>query len=88
MESTTQTETVSTQPAPLLLRQIVDAADSLNDEQKEKILWQIKMQKALKAAEELDEVLATGELLVSSEEEIAEIVSKYRKEKYEATLRH
>lgn len=67
---------------PSLLREIVDEADMLDDEGKMEILRKIRMQKALNMAKELDEKLK-GNTLNFSEDEIADIVSKDRKERYE-----
>ncbi len=87
IDTTTQTANATEATVqPSLLRQIVDAADSLTDEQKQKVLWQIKMQKALKAAEDLDKMLENNTIRLT-EDEIAELVSKDRRENYEKTLR-
>ncbi len=69
------------EPKPSLLREIVDEADMLDDEGKMEILRKIRMQKALNMAKELDEKLK-GNTLNFSEDEIADIVSKDRKERY------
>ncbi|MCY7422181.1 MAG: hypothetical protein LH478_10625 [Chitinophagaceae bacterium] len=67
---------------PSLPREIVDEVDMLDDEGKMEILRNIRMQKALSMAKVLDEKL-NGNTLMFSEEEIADIVSKDRKDRYE-----
>ncbi|CAN5260209.1 hypothetical protein BH11BAC6_BH11BAC6_07010 [soil metagenome] len=68
-----------------LLRQIVDEADALDETGKAAILRKIKLQKALESAKLLDEALERSEILVK-EEEIADLISAYRKDQYEKSL--
>ena len=70
---------------PSLLRAIVDEADMLDDEGKLEILRKIKIQKALKMTKLLDEKLQINTLHYT-ENEIAEMVSKDRKEQYEQKI--
>lgn len=65
---------------PSLLRQIVDAADVLDDEGKIEILRQIKMQKALKLAKKADELMQGNPDI--TDDEIVEMVSEYRRSHY------
>ena len=80
METIKETSTII-EKKPSLLRQIVDEVDMLDEEGKVKILRKIKMEKSLKLAKEIDEELKNCERLVA-EEDIADLVSNYRKEKY------
>lgn len=68
---------------PSLLRQIVDAADVLDDEGKIEILRQIKMQKALKLAKKVDAMLE-GNTVEMTDEEVADIISEDRKKMYQS----
>lgn len=65
---------------PSLLRQIVDAADMLDDEGKIEILRQIKMQKALKLAKKADELMQGNPDI--TDDEIVEMVSEFRRSQY------
>jgi len=69
--------------APSLLRQIVDAADSLDDQGKAEILKKIKLQKALQLAKVADEMLK-GNTLDLTEDEIVAIVDEDRRRRFDA----
>jgi hypothetical protein len=75
----------ATERKPSLLRAIVDEADMLDDEGKLEILRKLKIQKALKMTKILDERLQKNTLHYT-ENEIAEMVSKDRKEQYEQKI--
>ena len=72
---------------PSLLRQIVDEVDSLDREKQHLLLLQLRKERLLADAEILDAKLK-GNTIELTEEEIAEIVSKDRKERYEQKNRH
>ena len=69
--------------APSLLRQIVEAADSLDDQGKAEILKKIKLQKALQLAKVADEMLK-GNTLDLTEDEIVAIVDEDRRRRFDA----
>ena len=71
----------NTEIKPSLLRQIVDEVDMMDDEGKEAVLRKIKMEISLKNAIEIDKELEHCERLIA-EDDIADLVSKYRKEQY------
>ena len=73
--------------APSLLRQIVDEVDALNDIEKADLLRKLKLQKALVFAQKADTMLE-GKFKPMSEEEIVEMVSINRKERYENKTRN
>ena len=73
--------------APSLLRQIVDEVDALNDIEKAEILRKIKLQKALAFAQKADTMLE-GKFKPMLVEEIVEMVSTNRKERYENKTRN
>ena len=68
--------------SPSLLRQIVDEVDALSENDKAEVLRKIKMQQAMELARKADEALK-GKFKLLSEDEIADMVSKERKERYE-----
>ena len=78
-----------TQPAsrPSLLRQIVDEVDSLDTEKQEAFLRRLTFEKMAGEIKALDDELEGCQKLLS-EEEIADIVSNYRSQQYENSLRH
>ena len=80
METLLETKT-ATEIKPSLLRQIVDEVDMMDDEGKLAVLRKIKMEISLKKAIELDKELENCERLIA-EDDIADLVSKYRKEQY------
>ncbi|MEO6330396.1 MAG: hypothetical protein ABIO55_15785 [Ginsengibacter sp.] len=83
MESSTGLETNrKLETKPSLLREIVDEVDTLDDEGKMEILRKIKIQKGLIMAGKLDGKLK-GNTLSLSEDEIADVISKDRKDRYE-----
>jgi hypothetical protein len=69
--------------SPSFLRQIVDAADSLDDQGKAEILRKMKLQKALQLAKIADE-MSKGNTLDLTEEEIVTIVDEDRRKRYNA----
>jgi hypothetical protein len=71
---------------PTLLRQIVDEVDALSETAKAEVLRKIKMQQAIELARKADEAME-GKFKPLSEDEIAEMVSKNRKERYEKKVR-
>ncbi len=81
-----QEEIKNSEKAPSLLRQIVDEVDELSEASKEEVLRKIKLQQAKELALKADKELE-GKFKSLSEEEIAEIVSKDRKERYEKKVR-
>ena len=81
-----QEDSQNRQTAPSLLRQIVDEVDTLSDTAKAELLRKIKMEQALELARKADEALE-GKFKSLSEDEIAEMVSKDRKERYEKKVR-
>lgn len=78
--------TRNTDESPSLLRQIVDEADTLSDVEKAEILRKIKLRKALSLSQQADNMLQ-GKFKVLSEDEIAQIVSDNRKQRYEQKAR-
>ena len=77
-----QSESQNQETTPSLLRQIVDEVDALSENDKAEVLRKIKMQQALELARKADEALK-GKFKLLSEDEIADMVSKERKERYE-----
>ena len=73
--------------APSLLRQIIDEVDALNDLEKAELLRKIKLQKAMAFAQKADTMLE-GKFKPMSGEEIVEMVSTNRKERYENKTRN
>ena len=73
--------------APSLLRQIVDEVDALNDIEKADLLRKLKLQKALVFAQKADTMLEC-KFKPMSEDEIVEMVSINRKERYENKTRN
>lgn len=73
--------------APSLLRQIVDEVDAMDEAEKAELLRKIKLQKALSLAEKADEMLE-GKFKSMQEDEIAEMVSNNRKQRYEEKTRN
>jgi hypothetical protein len=71
---------------PSLLRQIVDEVDTLSEADKAEVLRKIKMQQAIDFARKADE-MTDGKFKPLTEDEITEIVSKKRKERYEKKVR-
>ena len=69
-----------------LLRQIVDEVDALSETDKAEVLRKIKMQQAMELARKADEAME-GKFKPLSEDEIADMVSKKRKERYEKKVR-
>ena len=80
METLLETKT-ATEIKPSLLRQIVDEVDMMDDEGKKAVLRKIKLEISLKNAIEIDKELEGCDRLVA-EDDIADLVSKYRKEQY------
>jgi hypothetical protein len=68
-------------PKPSLLRQIVDAADTLDEKGQAEILRKIKSQKAAELARQADAMLE-GNTQDMTDDEIASIVSEDRKNRY------
>ena len=77
-----QSESQNQETTPSLLRQIVDEVDALSETDKAEVLRKIKMQQALELARKADEAME-GKFKPLSEDEITEMVSKKRKERYE-----
>lgn len=73
--------------APSILRQIVDEVDALDREKQHLLLLQLRKDKLLADAKLLDEKLK-GNAIHLTEEEIAELVSKDRRERYEQKVRY
>lgn len=80
-----ETKINTTIPKPSILRQIVDLVDTFDQETQEKILGKIKLEEAVLSAKKFDEA-NKGNFIETSEEEIAEMVSQYRKKMYEESL--
>ena len=74
--------TIHVEKAPSLLRQIVDEVDAMDETEKEELLRKIKLSKALSLAQKADQILE-GKFKPLSEDEIAEMVSSNRKQRYE-----
>ena len=72
---------------PSLLRQIVDEVDAMDREKQHLLLLQLRKNKLLADAKLLDQKLK-GNTIHLTEEEITEIVSKDRRERYEQQIRH
>ena len=72
--------------APSVLRQIVDELDDLGTEEQQMVLRRIRLGKLREKFKALDAKLATNEIHLT-EDEIAEIISKDRKERYEEKIR-
>ena len=72
---------------PSLLRQIVDEVDTLDREKQHLLLLQLRKDKLLADAKLLDEKLK-GNAIHLTEEEIAGLVSKDRRERYEQKVRY
>ena len=81
-----QSESQNQETTPSLLRQIVDEVDALSETDKAEVLRKIKMQQALELARKADEGME-GKFKPLSEDEIADMVSKKRKERYEKKVR-
>jgi hypothetical protein len=81
-----QSASQNQETSPSLLRQIVDEVDALSDTDKAEVLRKIKMQQAMELARKADKALE-GKFKSLSEDEIAEMVSKNRKERYEKKVR-
>ena len=72
---------------PSLLRQIVDEVDSLAIEKQEALLRRLTFEKMTPEIKALDTELEGCQKLVN-EDEIADMVSNYRSQQYEQSLRH
>ena len=72
---------------PSILRQIMDEVDDLDAEQKEALLWKIKMEKALDLAIQADEAYK-DRFLPLTDDEIVSLVSANRKAAYDAKIHH
>lgn len=72
---------------PSLLRQIVDAADALDEVQQFQLLLQLRKDEILAGTKALDEKLQENALHFT-EDEIAEVVSNDRRENYEKKIRN
>jgi histidyl-tRNA synthetase len=72
---------------PSIIRQIVDEVDALDKNEQEEVLDFVKQKRKIKTCLLLDEKLSKAEKFVT-ENEIADIVSKDRKERYEQSLSH
>lgn len=83
----TQEKLQNKETPPSLLRQIVDEVDVLDSEKQHLLLLQLRKERLLADAKMLDEKLKDNTSHLT-EEEIAEIVSKDRKERYEQKNRH
>ena len=81
-----QSSSQNQEAAPSLLRQIVDEVDALSETDKAEVLRKIKMQQAMDLARKADETME-GKFKPLSEDEIADMVSKKRKERYEKKVR-
>ena len=71
---------------PSLLRQIIDEVDALDEEKQQLLLMQLRKDEILSQAKALDEEF-TGKWKAMTEDEIADMVSKNRKERYEQKIR-
>lgn len=72
---------------PSIIRQIVDEVDALDKGEQENILLELKRKRIQKRLKEIVKKLNGCETLMT-EEEIAELESKDRKERYEQSLSH
>lgn len=72
---------------PSLLRQIIDEIDELATEKKEELLWKIKMEKALLQSQKADEAFK-DQFQNLSDKDIADLVSRNRKESYEEKVHY
>ena len=84
METLLETKS-NTDLKPSLLRQIVDEVDLMDDEGKAQVLKKIKGEKAVAKAKLADKSME-GKWKEMTEEEICEMVSTYRKKRYEESL--
>ncbi|MGI8637899.1 MAG: hypothetical protein ACR2KZ_21075 [Segetibacter sp.] len=69
------------------MRQIVDEVDTMDEAEKAELLRRIKLQKALLVAKKADEIMEC-KFRFMSEDEIAEMVSNKRKQRYEEKIRN
>ena len=87
MEKILETTEIVTQDAPSSWRSKFEKKVKMTFEEQEayrRSHWKELREKAIA----VDEMLSKCDVLLADEDEIADVVSKYRREQYEATLRH
>ena len=81
-----QTAAQNEKTKPSLLRKIIDEVDALDEEKQQLLLMQLRKEEILTRAKALDDEF-TGKWKALTEDEIADMVSKNRKERYEQKIR-